>query len=153
NRTQEERKQNAEDKLVRNLLYAKKININELREYVPVLDKNYSYRLILIHNSNKKLREKSNNQNNTLLQKAILLRSILHENDFFPAISVGNNEIAIIAFFDKDKTLDFEKNNFLKVINSITSTNEENIFEGTNCLLGVSSQNESLSLINESYKE
>lgn len=153
NRTKEERKQNAEDKLVRNLLYGKKVNTNELREYIPFLDQDFSFRLILIQNNIKKSKKKQNDQNDYLLQKAILLRYILNENDFTPAISIGNNEIAIIAFFKTNNEIAAEKDNFLNVINSIKNTNEENIFEGRNCLIGVSSQNENLSLISSCYLE
>lgn len=153
NRTKEERKQNAEDKLVRNLLYGKKINTNELREYIPFLDKDFSYRLILIQNNIKNPTNKQSNQNDILLQKSILLRFILKENGLTPAISIGNNEIAIIAFFKKNNVSAAETDYFLKVIRTIKNTNEENVFEGHNCLIGVSSQNESLSLIAKCYQE
>lgn len=151
-RTIEERKQYAEDKLVRNLLFGKEFNINELKDTFPILEKNFSFRLLLFQNKKQKLEIKELERDESQLQKAILLRSIFTQHGFSPAISIGKNEIAIIALFNSNKEK-YDTFNFHRMIDIILSTNENDIFKGNKYLLGVSSKRSDLSIVNECYTE
>lgn len=154
NRTQEERKQNAEDKLVRDLLYGRNSNFNELKEHIPILEKSFSFRLILMQKNQKMFQGEKDNVNETNLQRTILLRFILNENGFSSVMSIGNNEIAIIAFFNNNNNIKrISTNPFLQVVDTIKQTQEENIIEGRNYLIGISSQKQDLLDIIKCYQE
>lgn len=153
NRTIQERQQNAEEKLVRDLLYGEKINLNQLKGTFPILNTNYSYRLILMYNKNYDIASKKYSNEEYFLQKTILLRSIITQYGFFPAISVRKNEIAIIVFFNDSKSEESNTKNFDQIIDKIKKTEEIVLYEGSKYLLGISSERTDLAIINECYQE
>lgn len=153
NRIIEERSQNVEDRLVRNLLYGQNFNLNELQQSFPILEQSFSFGLVLIQMNKQKSKIKNVQKNEGHLQKSILIRSIFTQHGFSPAISINNNEIAIIAFFKKNKERKTELEKISKVIKMINQTQEKHVFDIENYQIGVSSFQSNLSAMSKCYEE
>lgn len=152
NRTIEERKQNTEDRMVRNLLHGKDYDSDTLQTILPYSPEKASYRLVLIQSKQPEINQ--DYWNEIKLQRSIMFRSLLKQHGYTPAISVGKNEIAIIAFFKKKEGYSaIDTAHFSQLVQAIKDIREENLFSGEKCTFGVSKVNDCLHRMTESYQE
>lgn len=153
NRTIEERKQNMEDKLVRNLLQGKEYDSEELQSILPFLAKNLDYRLILVQSNHSEINLEEEDWNEIKLQRSVMFRSILKQHGYFPAVSVGRNDSAILAFFRAKDDIATDSAKFSQIVQSIIEMCEKNIFDGSKCIFGLSKVNKNICNLATSYQE
>jgi PucR family transcriptional regulator, purine catabolism regulatory protein len=154
NRTIEERKQNQEEILVQQLLQGKEYDTSTALKILPAPAENLYYRLIVIENNLKPKNLKDNEWEEIKLQQSIILRSIFRKHSFFPSISVTKRKIAIIASFYKTSYGNkSDVNLFQKIIKDIKNINEEDIFNGKNLYISVSSLQKDYSQVTNCYVE
>ena len=151
NRTMEEREQNQEDKMVRDILYGKLTNADELKEVIPQSEKYDTYRLLLLQKKDVFEAEDAA-WNEIQLQQAMLLKTTLKQQQFPSVISVGKNEIAILAFFNQ-QTAEQDKVNFHQTLQMIQQFHEEAIFIGEEYFFGVSQPSRDITKAHEGYRE
>lgn len=151
NRTIEEREQNQEDKMVRDILYGKITNADELKEVIPQAEKYDTYRLLLLQK--KDIGESENAAWNEIqLQQAMLLKTTLQQQQFPSVISVGKSEIAMIGFFNQ-KNAEQDKVKFQQTLQTIQLFREEAIFVGEQYFFGASRPNRDITQAHDCYRE
>lgn len=153
NRTIKERKQNMEDKLVRSLLQGKEYESDNLQAILPSPAKNLYYRVFLIETNFQEINLGEDDLEEIKLQRSMMIRSLFKHQGFFPAISVGKNEIAIISSFIAKEHLIKDTMKFSKIIKSIIQLYEDSIIDGSKCLFGVSKVYKDISHLKRSYEE
>ncbi|MEN1968725.1 PucR family transcriptional regulator [Lentibacillus sp. N15] len=153
NRTIEERKQNREDKIVRDLLHGKKHESDELHSIFPLSTKEFYYRLILIQTNQPETTVDEDDWNETKLQRSVLFRSLFKQHGFHPVVSVSKSDTAIIASFKMKDDTDQQKHKFSSLAQAITNMQAKNIFDGGACLFGISKVNREISSLSMSYQE
>ncbi|ASN07304.1 PucR family transcriptional regulator [Virgibacillus necropolis] len=153
NRTIEERKQNQEDELVRNLLQGKNYDLNELQSVIPSLTMNLYYRVILIQTNYPEINLVEKDWEEIKLQRSMMFKSLFKQHGFFPAVSIGKSEIAIISSYTTDDHLIKDKTKLSQVIQTIREIKEPNILDGSKCTFGVSKAYKDITLVSRSYKE
>ncbi|MBY7144437.1 PucR family transcriptional regulator [Virgibacillus sp. NKC19-3] len=151
NRTIEERKQNIESNIVRNLLHGKDYDSDELQTFLPFSASNFRYRLVLIQI------EQANNEeedwNEIKLQRSAMFRSLFKQHGFYPAVSVGKNDIAIVASFKMKDDADQDVDRFSPILHMMKDTYAKNIFDSSKCIFGISKINKDISALATSYQE
>lgn len=152
NRTIEERKQNIEDKLVRNLLQGKEYDSEELQSILPFSVKNLYYRLIVIQSNHSEINPEED-WNEIKLQQSVMFRSLFKHHGYFPAVSIGKSDTAIISFFRANDSLITDTANFSQIVQSITEIHEQNMFDGSKCIFGISKTNKNIGDLTTSYQE
>ena len=152
NRTIEERKQNIEDKLVRNLLQGKEYDSDELQSILPFSAKSLYYRLILIQLNHTETNPEED-WNEIKLQQSMMFRSLFKHHGYFPAISISKNDIAIISFFRQKDSLVTDTSKFSQIVQSIIEIREKNMFDGSGCIFGISKVNKNICELTTSYQE
>lgn len=151
NQTIKERAQNQEDKMVRDILYGKITNADELQEIIPHSEKYDAYRLLLLQK--KEVTEQDNaTWSEIQLQQAMLLKTTLKQQHFPAVLSVGQKEIAILVFFNQE-TASHDKVKLQKVLQTILHFQEESVFMGNDYFFGVSRTSQDITLANECYRE
>ncbi|MCW1928686.1 PucR family transcriptional regulator [Bhargavaea beijingensis] len=99
NRTVEERKQNLEDKVVRNLITDRHVDPETVRSVLPARSRNMYYRAFSIRPGTNAPFPSQDLLEEELVQRALLIRSLFQRHGFFPAITSGENEMTVLAFF------------------------------------------------------
>ncbi|ASK64363.1 PucR family transcriptional regulator [Virgibacillus phasianinus] len=153
NRTIEERKQNLEDELVRNLLHGKHYNLNELQTVIPSLPTNLYYRVVLIQTNYPEIKLIEKDWEEIKLQRSMMFKSLFKQHGLFPAVSIGKNEIAIISFYAMEEDLVKDRSKLSQVITTIMEIKETNILDGSQCTFGVSKVYQDIALIAKGYEE
>ncbi|MEW9676749.1 PucR family transcriptional regulator [Lentibacillus sp. L22] len=153
NRTIEERKQNAEDKIVRNLLHGKDYDIDELQAITPLSENDFHYRLIVMQTGQPEVNRDEEDWNEIKLQRSVMFRSLFKQHGFQPAISVGKSDTAIIASFRVKDDSDYDIAKFSQIVKKIQNMSAKNIFDGSQCILGISKVNRDISSLVTSYEE
>lgn len=153
NRTIEERKQNLEDKLVRNLLQGKEHDSDSLQAILPAPTKKMHYRVFLIHIISQELNVEEDYLEEIKLQRSIIIKSLFKQQGFFPAVSISENEIAIISSYLAKDNIVKDTMRFSQLIQSVIQTKESSIFNGSKCSIGVSKAYKDISHVNKGYKE
>ncbi len=153
NRTIEERKQNIEDKVVRNLLHGKDYDADELHTIVPLSANNFHYRLILMQNNRPEINAEEEDWNEIKLQRSVMFRSLFKKHGFHPAVSVSKNDTAIIASFRVKDESEQGIAKFSPIVQAIMDMCVKNIFDGSACILGISKINKDISALATSYQE
>ena len=138
NRTIEERKQNIEDELVRNLLSGLDYEPDDIHTYFPTPSRNMYFRVFTIHLDfpGKNLCEEDWEE--IKLQRSMMIRALFKRSGFFPAVSTKKNEIAVIASFIAAEHLKNDTDRFLQIIKSITEIDQNNFIDGKKCGFGIS---------------
>ena len=151
NRTIKERAQNQEDKMVRDILYGKITNADELQEIIPHSEKYDAYRLLLLHK--KEVTEQDNSTWSEIqLQQAMLLKTTLKQQHFPSVISVGRKEIAIIVFINQE-TANQDKVTLRHALQTIRHFQETAVFIGEDYFFGVSRASQDIKQATECYQE
>ncbi|MEM1503868.1 PucR family transcriptional regulator ligand-binding domain-containing protein [Domibacillus sp. 8LH] len=144
--TLEERKQHAEDELVRSLLHGKEVRAEHLSTYVSAAVHQMHYRVCVIHlnasQSNKMDWEEWK------LQQTMQIRSLFQKHGCIPALSTSNHEIAVLAFFRPSETGTYDK--FGRITATIGQMKD---FISSTVCIGVSSVFTHLSKTKEAYDE
>ncbi|MGY0692372.1 PucR family transcriptional regulator [Virgibacillus sp. FSP13] len=153
NRTIEERKQNIEDKMVRNLLHGKEYDADELQAIIPLTGNSSCYRLILVQTNQPEIGTNEEDWNEIKLQRSVMFRSLFKQHGFHPAVSVGKNDIAIISSFNVNDSVEQDKAKFLQVVQAIREIRAKNIFDGSKCIFGISKVNNDISALVSSYQQ
>ncbi len=153
NRTIEERKQNKEDKLVRDLLHGKYEDSDALYMISPLAEKDFQYRLILIQMDEAETMVDEDDWSEVKLQRAVMFRSLLKQHGFHPAVSVGKNNIAIIASFRVMDDAQQTTTKFTQVVQAVKDMHAHNIFDGHACTFGMSKVNKDISALAACYQE
>src|SRR5699024_4614225 len=136
NRTIKERAQNQEDKMVRDILYGKITNTDELQEIIPHSEKYDAYRLLLLHK--KEVTEQDNSTWSEIqLQQDMLLKKTLKQQHLPSVISDDRKEISIIVFFNQE-TVNQDKEKLRHELQTIQHYNESALFMGEDYFFGVS---------------
>ncbi|MFD1065690.1 PucR family transcriptional regulator [Oceanobacillus locisalsi] len=151
NKTIEERKQNIENNIVRNLLHGKDYDSDELQTFLPFSASNFRYRLFLIQIDQTNMEE--SDWNEIKLQRSAMFRSLFKQHGFYPAVSVGKNDIAIVASFKMKDDTDQDIDRFSPILHMIKKIYAKNIFDSSNCTLGISKVNKDISALSTSYQE
>ena len=138
NRTIDERKQNMEDELVRNLLSGREYEQDDIQTYLPAPSRNMHFRVFLIHLDFPETNLNEEDWKEIKLQRSMMIRSLFKRNGFFPAVSTRKNEIAVIASFIASDHLKKETERFTQIIKNITDIEENNFIDGRKCAFGVS---------------
>lgn len=100
NRTVEERKQNLEDKLVRNLITGIEVDPETIHAILPAQRRSMCYRIFTIHTGYTPAYEMRDPLDEELIQRSMIIRNMFHKNGLFPLITFGRSEITILAFFN-----------------------------------------------------
>lgn len=153
NRTIEERKQSLEDELVRNLLQGKNYDLNELQTVIPSLTMNLYYQVILIQTNYPEINLVEKDWEEIKLQRSMMFKSLFKHHGFFPAVSVGKKEIAIISSYSTNEHLTKDHKKLSQVIQAIREIKETNILDGSKCTFGVSKVYKDISLLAKSFEE
>ncbi|WP_373895520.1 PucR family transcriptional regulator [Virgibacillus sp. CBA3643] len=153
NRTIEERKQNIEDKMVRNLLHGKEYDPDEMQTIFPSTLKDFNYRIMLIQTDQPETNTDEEDWNEIKLQQSVMFRSLFKQHGFYPAISIGKNDIAIITSFQVKNDSDRAITKFSQVVQSITDIRAKNIFDGNTCIFGISNVYKDISALMTGYQE
>ena len=153
NRTIEERKQNLEDELVRNLLSGQEYLQDDLQTYLPPQIRNMHFRVFIIQMNSSELSLSEEDWEELKLQRSIMIRSLFKRHGFFPAVSAKRNEIAIIASFKAADHLEKDPNRFSQIVHSILKMNDNNTIDGSNCTFGVSAVYNNISYAKKGYEE
>ncbi|MCM3791101.1 PucR family transcriptional regulator ligand-binding domain-containing protein [Domibacillus indicus] len=144
--TLEERKQHAEDELVRSLLQGKEVRAEHLSTYVSAAVHQMHYRVCVIQlnasQSNKTDWEEWK------LQQTMQIRSLFQKHGCIPALSTSNHEIAVLAFFRPSETGTYDK--FSRITETIS---QMKAFISSPVCIGVSSVFTHLSKTKEAYDE
>ncbi|AOV06223.1 PucR family transcriptional regulator [Sporosarcina ureilytica] len=138
NRTIEERKQNMEDELVRNLLNGRSCDEADLHTYLPTPSRNMYYRIFVIQLNVPDINMNEEDWEEIKLQRSMTIRALFKQNGFFPAVSVRRNEIAVIAFFLSTNQLSDETDRFTHIINEIIRVAKNNFSDENICTFGIS---------------
>ncbi len=153
NRTIEERKQNLEDELVRNLLNGQSYEIDDFQTFLPSASRNLHYRIFLIQMNYAEMNWSENDWEEIKLQRSMIIRSLFKHHGFFPAVSSKRSEIAVIASFIAADHLKQETGRFHQIIDSIMETNENNFINGEKCTFGISTVYKDISEVTRGYEE
>lgn len=153
NKTIEERKQNQEENLVQQLLHGEEYESTAALKFLPVPAENLYFRLIMIENSPYEKEMKDENWEEIKLQQSIILRSIFKRHNFFPAISITKNTIAVIASYYKSSYANTDIDIFTIITEAIRKSNKDNIFRGRISYIGISSLQKDYSKLNKCYEE
>ena len=153
NKSIEERKQNQEEEIVRNMLIGEYMDIAEVQKILPPPAKNLYYRLFLIGISSFHISIKEDEWEEIKLQQAMIVRSLFRKNGFVPAVFVGRNEIAIIAAFYNQKGAQKDTNRFIDVINELKNIQQKNILNWSQATFGISNVHHDYNTSHISYKE
>lgn len=153
NRTIEERKQNMEDELVRNLLSGRDYEQDDIHTYFPTPSRNMYFRIFIIHLDFPETNLSEDDWEEIKLQRSMMIRSLFKRNGFFPAVSTKKNEIAVIASFIAAEHLKYDTDRFLQVIKGITEMEGYNFIDGKKCTFGVSAVYEDISDAITGYEE
>ncbi|WP_156855271.1 PucR family transcriptional regulator [Oceanobacillus sp. AG] len=153
NKTIEERKQNQEENLVQQLLHGEEYESTAALKFLPAPAENLYYRLIMIENSSYHKEIRDEDWEEIKLQQSIILRSIFKRYNFFPAISITKNNIAVIASYYKSSYATSDTNTFTLITEAIKNSHKDNIFRGKDCYIGVSSLQKDYSKLSKCYDE
>ncbi|RKQ34690.1 PucR family transcriptional regulator [Oceanobacillus halophilus] len=153
NKTIEERKQNQEEEIVRSMVKGKNVDATEVQKILPSPAKNLYYRLFLINMNSHHVSTKEDDWEEVKLQQAIIIRSLFRKNGFVPAVSVGRNEIAIIAAFYMQKDAQKDTKSFSDILLELKNIQQINIFNGKKCTFGISNVHHDYAFSPISYKE
>ena len=117
NRTIEERKQNNEDKFIRNLLNGRDVNQDDIHTYLPTTSRNMHYRVFVIQvRKHPRSLLDEEEWEEIKLQRAMMVRTLFKRNGFFPAVSSTKSGVAIIASFIAEDQLKQKHDRFLQAI-------------------------------------
>ncbi|MCF3944513.1 PucR family transcriptional regulator [Oceanobacillus alkalisoli] len=153
NKTIEERKQNQEENLVQQLLHGEEYESTAALKFLPAPAENLYYRLIMIENSSYHKEMRDEDWEEIKLQQSIILRSIFKRHNFFPAISITKNNIAVIASYYKSSYANSDIDIFTIISEAIKKSNKDNIFRGKNSYIGISSLQKDYAKLNKCYAE
>jgi len=153
NRTLEERKQNNEDELVRNLMNGRDVEQDDIKAYLPPPSNNMYFRIFVIQIDmpEKVLDEEAWEE--IKLQRSMMIRSIFKRLGFFPAVSSSKNEISIIASFISTDSLKNETDRFSQVLQRIGEMKENSFIDVTRCTFGISMVYKGIPDITRGYEE
>ena len=153
NRTIEERKQNSEDELVRNLLNGREYEKDDLQTYLPPPSQNMHFRVFIIQINSPVINLSEEDWDEIKLQGSMLVRTLFKKHGVFPAVSARKNEITVIASFIAADYLKKEINRFSQIKNSLLEMTDNNIIDGSICTFGISTAYTSISNMKNAYKE
>ena len=153
NRTIEERKQNNEDKFIRNLLNGRDVNQDDIQTYLPTTSRNMHYRVFVIQVKTPENLLDEEEWEEIKLQRAMMVRTLFKRNGFFPAVSSTKSGVAIIASFIAEDQLKQKHDRFLQVIQQISNFKENTYLNGNDCLFGLSKVYADISDIPKGYEE
>ena len=150
NRTIEERKQNLEDKVVRNLITGRRMDPETIRAVLPARGKNMYYRVFTIHMPEIPPFPSQDLLEEELVQRALLIRSLFQRHGFFPAITSGENELIVIAFFISEEQQSRRDDRFRPLIREFLNMPAPQ-FEGSR--FGIGKTYQDIADIRRAYRE
>lgn len=152
-RTIEERKQNLEDELVRNLLNGREYEKDDLLTYLPPPSRNMHFRVFIIQIDSPVISLSEEDWDEIKLQRSMIIRSLFKRHGFFPAVSARRNEITVIASFIAAEHLKKETDRFSQITHDILKMKENNFIEGKKCTFGVSTVYTAISNVKKGFEE
>ncbi|SEI98500.1 purine catabolism regulatory protein [Bhargavaea ginsengi] len=150
NRTVEERKQNLEDKVVRDLITGRRADPDTVRAVLPARGRNMYYRIFSIRMPEKPPFPSQDLLEEELVQRALLIRSLFQRHGFFPAITSGENEMVVIAFFISEEQQSRSASRFQPLIQDFRNMQPQQ-FEGSR--FGIGKTYQDISDIRKAYRE
>lgn len=153
NRTIEERKQNMEDELVRNLLSGLDYELDDIHTYLPTPSRNMYFRIFTIHFAFLEVNLSEEDWEEIKLQRSMMIRSLFKRKGFFPAVSTKKNEISVIASFIAADDFKHDTDRFQQILKDITDLDENNFIDGKKCTFGVSMVYKDISDATTGYAE
>lgn len=138
-RTIEERKQNNEDKFVRNLINGRTVELDELQVYLPPPSRNTYYRIFTINTKSIDWELQQSDWEEIKLQRLMSVRALFKRAGFFPALSCSKSEIVAIASFISAEHLKNETARSLQLIQQLIDMNSLHLIDGKIRTCGVSS--------------
>ena len=152
-RTIEERKQNLEDELVRNLLNGREYEKDDLLTYLPPPSRNMHFRVFIIQIDSPVISLSEEDWDEIKLQRSMIIRSLFKRHGFFPAVSARRNEITVIASFIAADHLKKETDRFSQITYDILKMKENNFIDGEKCTFGVSTVYTAISNVKKGFEE
>ncbi|WP_017380631.1 PucR family transcriptional regulator [Paenisporosarcina sp. TG-14] len=152
-KTIEERRQNMEDEIVRNLMKGREYEQDDIHTYLPTANSKMYFRIFLIQMDFPEISIVEEDWEEVKLQRAMLVRTLFKRHGFFPAVSSGKSEISVIASFIADDCLKGETEKFSQIIRSITEMKEQSYLDGSSCTFGISRVYKDLVQVKDGYKE
>jgi PucR family transcriptional regulator, purine catabolism regulatory protein len=152
-RTIEERKQNLEDELVRNLLNGREYEQDDLQAYLPPPSRNMHFRVFIIQINSPVISLSEEDLDEIKLQRSIMIRSLFKRHGFFPAVSARRNGITVIASFIAADHLKKETDRFSQITSAILKMKDNNFIEGNRCTFGISAVYTNISNAKKGYDE
>lgn len=153
NQTIEERKQNLEDKFVRNLLSGREYEPDDLQTYLPPPSRNMYFRVFIVQLDSLALDFSEDEWDEVKLQRSMIIRSLFKQHGFFPAVSARRNEIVVIASYIAADYLKKELDRFLQMKEMTIQMKENNFIDGSSCTFGISMVYNDISDAKKSYDE
>lgn len=153
NRTIEERRQNMEGEIVRNLMIGQKYEQDDIHTYLPSTSSNMYFRIFIIRMDFPKINIGEEDWEEVKMQRSMLVRSLFKRHGFFPAISSGKTEISVISSFIAADSIKEETDRFLQIIQRIREIKEQSFIEGSSCTFGISKVYKDINQVKDGYKE
>mgnify|MGYP001358290151 CR=1 FL=1 len=152
NQTIEERKQNQEEEIVKNMVSNSEITDGYIYKFLPPPATNLYYRLFLIDTSENTV-DRTESWEEIKLQQAIIVRTQFKKYGFFPALAVDKNEIVVIAAFYSQWDMSKINGRFMDIIHELKRVKQPQIFEGATCKFGFSSIHQDYQQASSSFLE
>lgn len=153
NRTIEERRQNMEDEIVRNLMKGQKYEQNDIHTYLPSTSSNMYFRIFLIRMDFPKINIGEEDWEEVKLQRSMLVRSLFKRHGFFPAVSSGKKEISVISSFIAAESIKEDTDRFLQIIQTIREMKGQSFMDGSSCTFGISKVYKDINQVKDGYME
>lgn len=149
-RTLEERKQNIEEELVRNLLSGKPIDDEAYRSIFPIHYHNSPYRLV-IWSLKEPMEWKEYLWDEVKIQVLMVFRSYLQQSGFHPLISIRPHEVVAIVFIPPSFDKELEKGKWNKLMKHLQTHASTSFFSEAS--FGISSSFLDFTTIKKAYEE
>lgn len=153
NRTIEERRQNMEDEIVRNLMKGHTYEQDDIQTYLPSTSSNMYFRIFLIKMDFPEVNIGEEDWEEVKLQRSMLVRSLFKKHGFFPAVASGKTEISVISSFIATDSIKEETDRFSQIIQSIKDMKEQSFLDGNCCTFGISKVYKDINQVKDGYIE
>ncbi|TDL32710.1 PucR family transcriptional regulator [Jeotgalibacillus sp. S-D1] len=149
NRTIEERKQNLEDQFVQKVLNGRSYNSENLQLYIPVHRHKLAYRVVIIKTDD--MENTGTDWEETRLRRSMMIRLLFKNHGLFPAVSITESEIAVIAAFPSEVMR--EKDLFKKIIHTLIDMKEVHFPAFSQRTCGISMSYHDIKYASRAYEE
>lgn len=149
NRTIEERKQNLEDQFVQKVLNGRSYNSENLQLYIPLHHHKLAYRVVMM--KTRQAESAGTDWEETRLRRSMMIRLLFKNHGLYPAVSITESEIAVIAAFPSEGPP--EKERFKKIVHTLAEIKELHFPDQSKSACGISMSYDDINDASLAYQE